>query len=166
MALFTPEYGLIFWMLVIFLIILGILAKYAWPVIIRSIEQRAEFIDNGVKYAQEARQQLDDANAKIQEMLADAHRKQLESLQETEQMKRGLIEEAKKKASVEVQKMVDEANVSIGQARREAESQVRRQVSRMSLDIAGKLLRKNLSGDAAQAELVGQMLDELEAKSS
>ena len=50
MGLFKPEIGLVFWMLVVFLIILAILAKYAWPVIIRSIEQRADFIDSGVKF--------------------------------------------------------------------------------------------------------------------
>lgn len=161
MALFTPEFGLIFWMLVIFLIILGILAKYAWPVIIRSIEERAEFIDSGVKYAQQARQQLEDADAKIRQMLADAHREQLESLQETERMKRGIIEEAKKEASVEVQRMMQEAKLSIEQAQREAELQVRRQVSRLSLGIAEKLLRKDLSDDAAQIELVNKMLDEM-----
>lgn len=164
MALFQPEFGLIFWMLVVFLIILGILAKYAWPVIIRSIEERAEFIDSGVKYAEEAQQQLDSANARIEEMMAEAHRKQLESLQETERMKRGMIEEAKKQASVEVQKMMEEAKFSIEQAKHEAEMQVRKQVSRLSLDIAEKLLRRDLSDDAAQVELVNKMLDEIETK--
>lgn len=164
MALFQPEFGLIFWMLVVFLIILGILAKYAWPVIIRSIEERAEFIDNGVKYAEEAQEQLDSAHARIEEMMAEAHRKQLDSLQETERMKRGMIEEAKKQASVEVQKMMEEAKYSIEQAKHEAEMQVRKQVSRLSLDIAEKLLRRDLSDDAAQVELVNKMLDEIETK--
>lgn len=164
MTLFEPEYGLIFWMLVIFLIILGILAKYAWPVIIRSIEQRAEFIDNGVKYAEEVKEQLDQANVKVQGMLAEAHKKQLESLQETERMRRNMIEEAKKAASVEVQKMMDEAKLSIEQARREAELQVRRQVSHLSLEIAGKILRKDLSNDTTQVELVDTILGEIEGK--
>lgn len=164
MALFQPEFGLIFWMLVIFLIILGILAKYAWPVIIRSIEQRAEFIDSGVEYAEEAKKRLDEVEVKVQEMLAGAHRKQMESLQETERMKRGMIEEARKEAAVEVQKMMEEAKNSIEQAKREAELQVRKQVSRLSLEIAEKLLRKDLSGDTAQVELIDKMLDELNAR--
>lgn len=54
MALFEPEFGLVFWMLVVFLILLGILAKFAWPMILRSVEERADFIDKGVQYAQEA----------------------------------------------------------------------------------------------------------------
>jgi F-type H+-transporting ATPase subunit b len=71
MGLFKPEIGLVFWMLVVFLIILAILAKYAWPVIIRSIEQRADFIDSGVKFTREAKQRLDEVETKVEEMLAE-----------------------------------------------------------------------------------------------
>ena len=91
MGLFKPEIGLVFWMLVVFLIILAILAKYAWPVIIRSIEQRADFIDSGVKFTREAKQRLAEVETKVEEMLAEAHRKQLVALQETERMKREMI---------------------------------------------------------------------------
>ena len=133
MGLFKPEIGLVFWMLVVFLIILAILAKYAWPVIIRSIEQRADFIDSGVKFTREAR------------------------------MKREMIENAKKEAADEVRKMMEEAKASMEQAKREAEKQMRRQVSRLSLEIAEKVLRKDLSKDTAQVELVDRMLDELES---
>lgn len=163
MGLFKPEIGLVFWMLVAFLIILAILAKYAWPVIIRSIEQRADFIDNGVKYTREAKQRLDETEAKIGEMLAEAHRKQLASLQETEQMRREIIENAKKEAAGEVRKMMEEAKISMEQAKREAEKQIRQQVSRLSFEIAEKVLRKDLSEDTAQVELVDRMLDELES---
>ncbi|MFR7811090.1 MAG: hypothetical protein ACLU4N_18525 [Butyricimonas faecihominis] len=51
MSLFTPEFGLVFWMLVVFLILFGILAKYAWPAIVRMMDERADFIDKGVEYA-------------------------------------------------------------------------------------------------------------------
>ena len=162
MGLFKPEIGLVFWMLVVFLIILAILAKYAWPVIIRSIEQRADFIDSGVKFTREAKQRLDEGETKV-EMLAEAHRKQLAALQETERMKREMIENAKKEAADEVRKMMEEAKASMEQAKREAEKQMRRQVSRLSLEIAEKVLRKDLSKDTAQVELVDRMLDELES---
>ena len=159
MGLFKPEIGLVFWMLVVFLIILAILAKYAWPVIIRSIEQRADFIDSGVKFTREAKQRLDEVETKVEEMLAEAHRKQLAALQETERMKREMIENA----ADEVRKMMEEAKASMEQAKREAEKQMRRQVSRLSLEIAEKVLRKDLSKDTAQVELVDRMLDELES---
>ena len=96
--------------------------------------------------------------------MAEAHQKQLEALQETERMKRGLIENARKEAAAEAQKVLDAAQLSIEQAKREAELQIRRQVSELSLEIAGRVLRRNLSADAAQTELVNKMLDELENK--
>lgn len=61
MELFTPEFGLVFWMFVVFVILFAILAKFAWPYIIRSLDERAELIDKGVEYAQEAKAQLDNA---------------------------------------------------------------------------------------------------------
>ncbi len=164
MALFKPEFGLVFWMLVVFLIILAILAKYAWPVIIRSIEQRAEFIDQGVKYTREAKQRLEEVEVQVQQLLADARKKQLESLQETERMRQELIENARKQASVEAEKLMQDAHLSIEQAKREAELQIRKQVGHLSLEIAEKLLRQDLSQDVAQVELIGKMLDELESK--
>lgn len=100
---------------------------------------------------------------KVEEMLAEAHRKQLAALQETERMKREMIENAKKEAADEVRKMMEEAKASMEQAKREAEKQMRRQVSRLSLEIAEKVLRKDLSKDTAQVELVDRMLDELES---
>lgn len=164
MALFQPEIGLIFWMLVVFLLILGILAKYAWPVIIRSIDQRAAFISNGVEYAREAKKQLEEAKEQVQQMMAETHKRQLDALQETERMRKEMIEEAKKEAREEAQKMMDEAKASIGQAKREAEQQLRKQISTLALEIAGKVLRQDLSTDARQMELISKMLDKEEAK--
>ncbi len=165
MGLFKPEIGLVFWMLVAFLIILFILAKYAWPVIIQSIEQRAEFIDKGVRYTREAQQRLEEVDQKVQEILAEAHQKQLLSLQETERMKKEMVEKAKQEAAGEVKKMLEEAKISVERMKRDAEGQLKQQVSRLSLEIAEKVLRKDLAQDTAQMELVGKMLEELETKS-
>ena len=78
-------------------------------------------------------------------------------------MKREMIENAKKEAADEVRKMMEEAKASMEQAKREAEKQMRLQVSRLSHEIAEKVLRKDLSKDTAQVELVDRMLDELES---
>ncbi len=164
MALFKPEFGLVFWMLVVFLIILLVLAKYAWPFIIKSMEERAAFIDNGVKYTEEAIRRLEEAKESARVLLADAHRKQLETLQETEHLKVGMIDDAKKAAALEAKKVIEAAQLSIEQSKREAEMQMRKQVSKLSLDIAEKLLRKDLSSDASQAEMINTLLDEVEKK--
>lgn len=163
MELFKPEFGLVFWMLIVFLIILGILAKFAWPVIIRSIEERADFIDSGVKYTQDAVRKLDEAKEQARLLIEEAHKQQVNTLQETERMRQKMVEEAKEAARGEAQKVLDEAHASIEQTKREAELQLQKQVGRLALEVAGKLLRKDLEGDGEQEALVNRILDEMKS---
>ena len=163
MALFEPEFGLIFWMLVVFLALFGILAKYAWPVIIRS-EERAAYIDKGVASAREAIELKKQAEYDAQTLLTDAQRKQLEILQEAQRLKDDIVGQAKKSATTEAQKILDAARLVAEQTKKEAEIQMRRQVGKLSLEIAGKVIRQNLDGNKAQEEMVEKYLDELENK--
>lgn len=165
MSLFQPEFGLVFWMLVVFLIVFGILARYGWPVIIKSLEERAEFINNGVKFSQEALKEKEQAQANAKQLLADAHKQQLAVMQEAERLKQGIIADARKAAGLETQKIMDAAKLAVEQAKKEAELQMRRQVSRLSLQIAEKVIRKDLENDQAQVELITRVLDEMEANS-
>jgi F-type H+-transporting ATPase subunit b len=164
MELFTPEFGLVFWMFLAFLCLYFILAKWAWPFIIKSIEERADLIDKGVAYAQDAKSHLDNAKAEADKLLADARNQQAEILREAAKMKTQIIEDAKVTASAEAQKVTEAAQVSIEQARRESEKQLKEEVSELALQIAEKILRKNMSNDTAQKELVNRLLNEVETK--
>ncbi len=164
MELFKPEFGLIFWMFFVFVVMFVILAKYAWPVIIKNLDERAEFIDKGVEYSRDAKKELDNAAINAQSILAEAQKQQLEILREASVLKTKIIEEAKQAAAVEAQKVIDAAAVSIEQSRREAEMQFRKQVSTLSLEIVERLMRKDLSNDKAQIELIDKLLDEMEIK--
>ena len=97
-------------------------------------------------------------------MLAEAHKQQLDVLQQTERLKREMIADARKAAENEAQRVREAANLSIEQAKREAERQLRVQVASLSLQIAEKVMRKDLSSDKAQTEIIGKLLDELENK--
>lgn len=121
MSLFTPEFGLVFWMLVVFLILFGILAKYAWPAIVRMMDERADFIDKGVEYAREAKRDREKAQEDAKDLLTEARKQQLEVLQQTERLKREMIAEARKAAENEAKQVREAANLSIEQAKREAE---------------------------------------------
>lgn len=164
MELFMPEAGLVFWMFVVFVVLFAILAKFAWPVITKMVDERAALIDKGVEYAEAAKTSLEKSESKARAILAEAGRQQMEILQEAAQMKSQIIEEAKKAAAVEAQKIVDAAAISIEQSRREAELQFRQEVSQFALTIAENIIRKELAGDKAQAEMVEQLLNELEHK--
>ena len=164
MSLFTPEFGLAFWMLVVFLLLFGILAKFAWPSIMRSMDERAAYIDKGVEYARDAEAEREKAKADVQALLAEARQQQMEVLQQTERLKRKIIAKAQETATEEAKRISEAAQVAVEQARREAEVQLRRQVASLSLQIAEKVMRKELSSDKAQAEIVEKLLDELEHK--
>ena len=154
MELFTPEIGLVFWMFVVFVILFVILAKFGWPYILRSLDERAEFIDKGVEYAQEAKSHLDNAQAEAKALLVEAQKQQMEILHEAAQMKTQIIEEARQAASVEAKKVMDAA--------KESELQFRREVSQFALQIAEKMMRKQLSDDKTQVEMVDKLLNEIE----
>ena len=164
MELFMPEAGLVFWMFVVFVVLFAILAKFAWPTITKMVDERAALIDKGVEYAESAKASLEDPEAQARAILAEANRQQMEILQEAAQMKSQIIEEAKKAAAAEAKKLVDAAAISIEQSRKEAELQFRQEVSQFALTIAEKIIRKELAGDKAQAEMVEQLLNELEHK--
>jgi F-type H+-transporting ATPase subunit b len=164
MELFKPEFGLIFWMFLAFLCLYFILAKFAWPFIVKSLEQRADLIDKGVAYAQQAKANLDNAKAEADKVIVEARNQQAEILREAAKMKTQIIEDAKVTASAEAQKVTEAAQVSIEQARRESEKQLKEEVSELALQIAEKILRKNMSNDTAQKELVNRLLNEVETK--
>lgn len=164
MELFTPELGLIFWMFISFAVLFLILWKLAWPVIIKGIDSRADLIDKGVEYAQNAKEQLEHAREEADKYIAEARRQQAEVLREADRMKTQIIEEARGAAQKEAQKVMDAAKVSIEQARKEAEQSFRNEVSAFALDIASKVVRNSLSDEKAQKELVNTLLDEIENK--
>ena len=164
MDLFTPDFGLIFWMFVSFAVLFLILWQFAWPAIITTVDSRADLIDKGVEYAQSAKQQLDNASMEAKKYIAEAQRQQAEMLREADKMKTRIIEDARAAAQKEAQKVMDAAKVSIEQSRKEAEQSFRDQVSGYALDIAQKVVRNQLADSKAQSALVGQLLDEIESK--
>ena len=164
MELFTPEIGLVFWMFVVLVLLCLLLGKFAWPAIIKSMESRADLIDKGVLYAQEAKEQLDNAKAEANKFILEAQKQQSEILREAARMKAQIIEDAKVAATEEAQKVLDAAKLAIEQQRKEAELQIRNEVSSFALQIAEKLLRDRMADDKAQSQLVEKLLSEIETK--
>lgn len=164
MELFTPDFGLVFWMFVVVVLLCVVLGKFAWPVIIKSMTERADLIDKGVAYAQEAQHRLDNAKAEADKFILEAQKQQSDILREAERLKSQIIEEAKEAATVEAKKVMDAAKLSIDQARKEAELQFRNEVSSFAISIAEKLLREQMANKSAQSQLVEKLLDEIETK--
>ena len=164
MELLTPEFGLVFWMFVAFACLYFILAKWGWPFIIKSMEERADLIDKGVAYAQQAKANLDNAKAEADKLIAEAQSQQADILREAARMRTELIEKARSDAAEEEKKVRAASQISLDQARKEAEKQMRLEMGDLALQIAEKVIRRNLSGDDAQRALVDQYLNEVETK--
>ena len=162
MELFTPDFGLVFWMFVSFAILFVILWRWGWPAIMKGVNDRADLIDKGVEYAQSAKEQLDHAREEADRQIAEARRQQAETLREAEKMKTQIIEEARVAAQAEAKKVMDAAKVSIEQDRKAAQQQFRNEVSTFALDIAQKVVRNQMKQESAQQKLVSSLLDEME----
>lgn len=164
MELFTPDFGLIFWMFVAFGVLFLILWKFAWPLILKSVDSRADLIDKGVEYAQNAKEQLDHAQQSADELIKSAQRRQADMLREADRLKSQIVDEARTAAQAEAQKVMDAAQASIVQQQKEAEEALRGSVGAIALDIAQKVVQQRLADDEAQQQLVDKLLTEIESK--
>lgn len=162
MELFTPDFGLVFWMFVAFILLFLVLAKWGWPVIIKMMDSRAATIDQGVEDAKQAKEQLDNAREEAKKYVVEAQARQAEMLREAARMKTEIIEQAKNEAADAARKEMEAAKAAIEQARKEAELQFRNEVGKFSIDIAEKMVRTHMKSDKAQTELVNKLLDEIE----
>lgn len=162
MELFTPDFGLIFWMFVAFAVLFFLLWKFAWPAIMKGVDSRAELIDKGVLYAREAKEQLDSAKEQAEKFEAEARSRQADILREADKMKSQIIEQARTEASREAKKEMDAAKAAIEQARKEAQQSFCEEVSAAALEIATQVVRNQLNDTKAQQKLVDNILDQIE----
>lgn len=163
-SILTPDFGLFFWMLVAFLVVFLLLAKFGFPVITKSVEERKNFIDESLRKAHEAQERLANIEKEGESILQEAREKQTQILREAAQTRDAIVEQAQEKARQEGSRLLDEAKTAIAQEKNAAIADIRRQVAALSVDIAGKILRENLKDDKSQMDLIDRMLDEVSAK--
>lgn len=163
-SILTPDFGLFFWMLVAFLVVFLLLAKFGFPVITKSVEERKNFIDESLRKAHEAQERLANIEKEGESILQEVREKQTQILREAAQTRDAIVEQAQEKARQEGSRLLDEAKTAIAQEKTAAIADIRRQVAALSVDIAGKVLRENLKDDKSQMDLIDRMLDEVSAK--
>lgn len=147
-------------MLVVFGIVLFVLAKFAYPVIIETIDERKRLIDESVKNAHEANERLAAVNAQSEELLKAAREEQAKILREAAAMRDELIKEARDKAGKEGEKIMEETRRLIRAEKEDAVREVRRTVAVMSVEIAEKILRRELSQENKQYSVIENLVDE------
>lgn len=166
MSLLIPDSGLLFWMLLIFAVVFGILAKFGFPVITRMIAKRREHIDNSLRLAEEAEVRLGQMKQEHARIIAQAREEQGQILKEAAQERDSIIRQAQAQAQDEARKILDEAKTRIDAEKESALREIRSQVALLSVQIAEKIMRKELSSDQAHIDLISRMIDEASASHS
>lgn len=164
MGLLQPEAGLLFWMVIAFAIVLFILVKFGFPIIIRSVNSRKQFIDSSLEAAHQANQRLSMVEQSSKEMIAAAESKRTEILREATDMSKKVMAEAQRNAANEEKRLIQEARLRAENERQEILNGARSEVASISIAIAEKLLRGKLSQDGEQDILAGKIFDEIQEK--
>ena len=161
MALLLPEFGLLFWMFISFGIVVFVLWKFGFPVILNMIDQRDKYITDSLDAAKEAQHRLERLEEDAKNIINVANSEQMQILKEAARIKNDIIAQAKEQASVETNKLIVEARQAITKEREDALKDIRKQVALLSLEVAEKLLRKELDNKTKQMALIDQLLDEI-----
>ena len=161
MSLITPDFGLFFWMTVVFLCVLGILWKFGFPVIVNMVNERKEFIDGSLKKAHEAAEKLANIQKEGEALLQQARENSSAIIKEGKATHDAVVSKAEADAREQANKLITEAKASIEAEKAAAIREIRSQVAELSVQIAEKVVRQNLSNDKAQMELIDKLLDEV-----
>lgn len=161
MSLITPEFGLLFWQTLIFLILLFLLAKFAWKPILGSLKEREDSIDNALKMAQQAKEEMQNLKAGNEKLLADARKERDQMLKEGQAMAAQFVEQAKTTASEEANRITQQAREAIQQEKNQALTEVKNTAAQLSVAIAERLLRRELADPTAQQNLVDEYLKDV-----
>ena len=161
MDLLVPSTGLLFWMAITFFVVLGIFCKFGLPVIIKMVNDRKAYIDDSLQKAHEANEKLANIQRESESILQEAREKQALLLKEAAATRDQILQDAREKARKESERMINEAKAEIENEKVAAISSIRKQVALLSVGIAEKVLRNNLTDDKAQMILIDRMLDEV-----
>ena len=161
MSLITPDFGLLFWMTIVFLIVLGIVSKFGFKVIVKMVNDRKDYIDSSLQKAHEANKKLANIKVESDALLQEARERQAAILKEAAATRDATVEKAQDKAHEESNRLLTEAKVEIENQRQAAVSDIRKQVATLSVEIAEKVLREKLGDEKTQMDLIERMLDEI-----
>ncbi len=161
MNLLTPDPGLLFWMVLSFLIVFFLLAKFGFPVIVNAINKRKEFIEASLVSAKEANERLASIQEEGEKLLAEAKAQQKEIISAAMQEKQRILQAAQDEARTSAQQIVDDATARITAEKEKALREVRSEVATLAIDIAEKVLSEKMSNSAEQKKAIERMIEKL-----
>lgn len=161
MSLLLPDSGLLFWMTLVFLVVFFVLWKWGFPSIIKMVNERKEYIDESLAKAEEANLRLANIQKQGEELLMEAREKQAQILREASETRDTIVGQAQEKAHEESARILSEAKAEIESQKQAAIRDIRAQVAELSVQIAEKILQKELSTSVEQTQFIDRLLDDV-----
>ncbi|MCF6224468.1 MAG: F0F1 ATP synthase subunit B [Flavobacteriaceae bacterium] len=158
------SFGLFIWQIILFVLLLLLLRKYAWNPILNALNDREEGIQNALDEADKARQEMLDLKSSNEAILKEARAERDSLLKDAREIKDKMISEAKDEAKEQANKIVEQAKVSIENEKLAAITHLKNQVAELSIGIAEKVIKEELSNKGKQVALIEKMLDEATLK--
>ncbi len=161
MQLVTPGIGLLFWMLVSFSLVLFVLGKYAWKPIMKGIHQREDTIEKALEAANEAKKEMLKLKAGNEQLLRDAKDERDALMRDARKLKEAILDEAREKAHEEADRIIENARENIQFEKMAAINELKNQIASISIEIAEKLIGKELENKDQQQQLTEKLLNEV-----
>lgn len=161
MELVTPSIGLIVWQTLAFLLLVFLLGKFAWKPVLKSIHERERSIDDALEAAKKAKEEMARLTNENEALLKQARAERDVILKEAKQLKDQIVSDAKASAQTEGAKLIEKAKQEIDSQKTAALAEVKNQVAELSLQIAEKVLNKQLEDQKKQEALVSDLLKEV-----
>ncbi len=161
MHLLTPEFGLFFWTLLAFLTVWFLLRKFAWKPILKMLHERETGIADSIATAERVKAEMQQMQSQNEALLIQAREERTQLLKEAKETKDRIINEAKEQAKVEAGKIMDDTRMQIERQKNAALTEVKNEIGNLAVEVAEKILRKQLNNNEAQADYVKMLADEI-----
>lgn len=155
----SVSFGTVIWTTIAFLLVLFLLGKFAWPSILNSIKEREDNIDHALKSAEKAREEMKAMQADNEKLLAEARLEREEMMKSAREAKENILNDAKEQSRKEADKIISAAKESIKSEKSAAIAELRNTVAELSVDIARKIIKNELSDKEKQEELIKEALE-------
>lgn len=161
MNLVTPDFGLLFWMVLSFAILLFILKKFAWKPVLKMIKEREESIAKQLDSAKAAKEQMEQLTAENEKIMRQARAEREEMLREAKATKDKIVAEAQDAAKIEADKIIAAARLEIQAEKDAAMAELSEKVGQLSVEIAEKILRRELSNETKQGDFMKKLVADI-----
>ncbi|MFV8280837.1 F0F1 ATP synthase subunit B [Christiangramia marina] len=160
MDLITPDFGLFFWQTIVFLVLLFLMAKFAWRPILNSVRDREQSINDALASAENARKEMQNLKSDNEQLMKEARAERDAILKEARELKEKTIASAAEEAKLKADRIVADAQKSIELEKQSALAELKNQVAELSVEIAEKVVRKELSSKNEQRQMIEKMLSD------